>query len=47
MCPILAPREMSEGHLQYAEDVFVTATKRAASAGCEYHTVLGKQLLPR
>lgn len=42
MCPIPTPREMSEGHLQYVKDAFVAATKRTASAGCEYR----KQLRP-
>jgi hypothetical protein len=41
------PKERSEDHLPDVEDAVVTATKRTASAGCEYHTVLEKQLRPR
>lgn len=40
------PKEMTESDLQYVEDAFIAATKRSASAGCEYQTVLGKQPHP-
>jgi hypothetical protein len=38
---------MTESDLQYVEDAFIAATKRSASAGCEYHIAMGKQLHPR
>jgi hypothetical protein len=45
--PTPTGKVMTEGDLQYVEDAFIAATKLSASAGREYHNVLGKLVHPR